>query len=131
MVWYAGVLASKRKHDKTLVIDFDGTIAEDKYPYIGKALPGAKEAIRKLKDAGYEIVIFSCRTTKNDGKPEAEVAEQKERMADWMRENDIPFDRIEDGRDGKPHCLYFVDNKALHYGGNDDWESICQYILSK
>lgn len=44
-----------------LSIDFDGTIVKDEYPGIGKALPGAIQAINELYDDGYCIIINSCR----------------------------------------------------------------------
>lgn len=130
-LWYKSVFAERKDSDKVLIIDFDGTIATDKYPDIGRPLPGVKEAMQRLKDAGFEIVIYTCRLTKNDGRPDAEIAEQKKKIAGWLEENGVKYDRIEDGRDGKPHAKFYVDNKALHYGGDDDWDSISKYIISR
>jgi len=43
-------------------IDFDGTIVEDNFPEIGPAIPGAIETIKEWYDAGYWIIIHSCRS---------------------------------------------------------------------
>ena len=45
-------------------IDFDGCIVEDKWPKIGPAIPGAIETINAWYDAGYWIIINSCRDHK-------------------------------------------------------------------
>lgn len=129
-IWYKSVFASKQS-DKVLIVDFDDTIARDEYPDIGSAMPGVKEALAKLKDAGFEIVIYTCRMTRNDGKPAGEAERQRKKIESWLDEQGIPFSRIEEGRDGKPHGRFYIDNKALHYGGDDDWESIAAHILSK
>ena len=44
-----------------IAIDFDGCIVEDQYPEIGPIMPGAKESINALYDAGFCIIINSCR----------------------------------------------------------------------
>lgn len=45
----------------TFAIDFDGTIVEDKFPYIGNSIPGAIEALKKLQTAGVTLVLWTCR----------------------------------------------------------------------
>ena len=120
-----------REGDKTIVVDFDKTIAEDRYPSIGRPMPGAKRALERLKAAGYRIVVFSCRLTDDPGKPPGEAARQKKLMEGWLEANGIPFDSVDDGHGGKPHAAHIVDDKALHYGGREgDWDAICDYILS-
>jgi len=130
-IWYKNIFAKSDKHKKALVVDFDGTIARDSYPDIGAPMPGVKVSLQKLLDSGYEIIIFSARLRKNDGRPDNVVKEQKKDMEAWLKEYEIPHTRIDEGYDGKPHADYYIDNKALHYGGKDDWESIAQHILSK
>lgn len=129
-IWYKSVFAESEKKPDCLVVDFDGTIARDAYPDIGDPLPGVKDALGKLKDAGYEIIIFTARLTKNDGRPKDEPERQREKITAWLADHEIPYTRIDDGYNGKPHCDFIIDNKALHFGGKDDWESISKYILS-
>lgn len=45
----------------TFAIDFDGTIVEDKFPYIGNPMPGAIEALNKLQSAGVKLILWTCR----------------------------------------------------------------------
>jgi 2-hydroxy-3-keto-5-methylthiopentenyl-1-phosphate phosphatase len=128
-LWYKGVFAKRHdRSDKTVVVDFDGTICEDnKFPGFGKPMPGVKEALDRLKEAGLDIVILSCRFDPNSPKM---MEEQKRKMAEWLDEHEIPYTRIDEGTEGKVQGLCYVDNKALHYEGGNDWERICKEILS-
>ncbi len=130
-IWYQQVFAAKKESDNVLVVDFDGTIAQDHYPEIGSPLPHAKDALSSLKEAGFEIVIYTCRMTHKDGRPLSEVTDQKEKIENWLKEHEIPYDRIEDGLNGKPHAKFYIDNKNIEYRGGSDWERICAKILSE
>lgn len=44
-----------------IYLDFDGTVVEHQYPIIGKHNPGSFEVIKKLQDAGHEIVLNTYR----------------------------------------------------------------------
>ena len=57
-------------------IDFDGCIVEDKWPEIGEEIPGAVSTINGWYDAGYWIIINSCRTNL-----------ELHNMAHWLRDN--------------------------------------------
>lgn len=50
---------------KILAIDFDGTIVDDCFPDVGNLKPGAKEAINDLYDAGFKVIIWTCRSGVN------------------------------------------------------------------
>lgn len=50
-----------------IVIDFDDTIFNSNYPDIGEVKEGAKEAINKLYEEGYGIIINTCRSGKFEG----------------------------------------------------------------
>lgn len=131
MLWYSGIFANKKESDKVLVVDFDRTIAEDKYPDIGQPLPHVIDALSTLRQAGYEIVIFTCRLTRDDSRPKSEIEEQKEKIEKWLKEYKVPYDRIDDGRNGKVHARYYIDDKNIEYRGGADWERICEHILGK
>jgi hypothetical protein len=63
-----------------IAIDFDGTIVEDRFPDVGKMIPGAREAINQLYADGYTIIIWSCRT-----------GIKKARAIEWLVMNGIKF----------------------------------------
>ena len=48
--------------DKVLLVDFDGTIAPFGYLFdFPEPLPGAIEALKNFKEAGYKVIIFTSR----------------------------------------------------------------------
>lgn len=89
-----------------LAIDFDHTIVNGREP-----LPGAKDALQHLHDAGHHITIHSCNSY------------------DWIQrvlnDNDIPYDRIWDGP-GKPIADCYVDDRAIQFRGN--WAEMLKNI---
>jgi hypothetical protein len=104
-----------------IAIDFDGIIARDeRWPEIGSMLPGARETIDKLREAGNFVIINTCRS---NGDLIAAV--------DWMRQNDIGFDLINDNHPDlvKKHANnsrkifadIYIDNSNL--GGFPGWNS--------
>ena len=52
------------RSELVISIDFDGVIVTDKWPDIGDPIPGAIETINEWYDAGYWIIINSCRDHK-------------------------------------------------------------------
>lgn len=50
-----------------ILLDIDGTIVEHAYPKLGRANFGAVEVIRKLQDAGHEIIWNSYRADMANG----------------------------------------------------------------
>ena len=102
------VIASSAK--QTICIDFDGTIVEEaQYPAIGQIKPGAKDVITELYNAGYEIVIYSCRNNPM-------ISRQVERfnqMVDFLSREGIPFHRI--CLDPKPVAVFYIDDRAIRF----------------
>lgn len=50
-----------------IYLDFDGTVVEHEYPKIGRCNFGCFEVIKKLQDAGHEIVLNTYRADCADG----------------------------------------------------------------
>ena len=46
---------------KIIAVDFDGTIVENAFPDIGKEMPEAITTLKRLQNAGYFIVLWTCR----------------------------------------------------------------------
>lgn len=68
-----------------IAIDFDGTIARSDFPVIQGEVPYAAESMRKLKEQGHYLLIWTCRTG-ND----------LLQAINWLLERNIPFDRVND-----------------------------------
>lgn len=98
-----------RDDNRVVLIDFDGTLCEQKFPYVGDARHDAIELCRDLKRAGYTVLVYSSRTLK--------VYEQQHRapgmidcMETWLLKHDIQIDGIlyED----KPICCAYLGDEA-------------------
>lgn len=103
---------------KRAFVDFDGTIAKDDVPFpqIGKEMPGAREALQKLKDLGYKIVIYSVRANSQFG---------KKQILDWLEAHSIPFDELSNP---KPNYDLLIDDKALQIGHGRSWEDVLSEV---
>ena len=44
-----------------IAVDFDGTIVEHKYPYIGKEIPFAIETLKRLAEDRHKLVLWTVR----------------------------------------------------------------------
>ena len=95
-----------------LAVDFDGTLSLGTWPGVGPANEKLFRFLKKRKDEGDKLILWSCRV----GKPlEDAVA--------WCRENDLEFDAVNDNlpevieiygtNSRKISCDYYIDDKAL------------------
>jgi len=50
--------------DRSVAVDFDGTVVEFAYPLIGKPVPHAIECLHFLRKKGIGIILWTCRTGK-------------------------------------------------------------------
>jgi len=94
-----------------IAIDLDGTLIEDRFPFLGKPIEANVELVRKLHDAGYRIVIFTARLTTRPG--------DKAKIEKFLRDRDIPFDKI---TNIKPSTAsVFIDDRSINVKYNENW----------
>lgn len=97
---------------KTVVFDFDGVIHSYTSGWQGPAVipdppvPGIKEAIDEIRDAGYEVVVVStrCATTEGQGAIRA-----------WLIDHDIYVDAV---KMRKPPAIVYIDDRAICFDGD-------------
>lgn len=53
-----------QKHRKIVAVDFDGTIVTHEFPALGKPVPGAVEGMRRLHEAGCDLILWTMRSGK-------------------------------------------------------------------
>jgi len=58
-------LKSLFKPSLVIAVDFDGTIVEHRYPFIGKIRPFAFETLEALQIKGHRIILWSHRAEKH------------------------------------------------------------------
>ncbi len=118
--------------DKFIVaIDYDNTIVEksDKLIEIGKPKKGAIEAIKKLKDNGCYIIIWSGRNNKIINDDELLRRLYLFVMKFTLDLYGIPYDEIDYGVEGKVVADVYLDDRGLEF--KDNWEEVVQAILYK
>ncbi len=107
-----------KETDTQIAIDFDGTICKDKkFPDIGEPEQGVKEALSKIKDLGYDILIYTCRS---------KDTEELEVVREWLDKYEIPYDSIFEGE--KPFAKFYIDDRAIEFKGN--WAEVLEEIES-
>ena len=104
---------------QTLVIDIDHTICtpndseKDTFEKYGKATPKLEmiESIRKAKEKGFRIVLFTARRmATHNGDINKVISDVGDLTVNWLKENNVPYDEL---MFGKPNAVYYVDDKAL------------------
>jgi hypothetical protein len=104
-----------------IAVDFDGTLHTGKWPGIGSPAPYARDVMRRLKDDGHYLIIWTCRER-----------EYLTDMVNWLLEHGIPFDRVNEHKPGstelygyasrKVYAHLYVDDKQV--GGLPMWEEV-------
>jgi len=105
-----------------LGVDFDGVVVENgHYPEIGPLLPGAKETLQRLRDAGYYIIIWSCRW--NPFFDDAD--EQYELVRQFLDDNNVPYAEIA-REGGKILVNAYIDDLAIEFR---NWKGVERLFL--
>ncbi len=105
-------------------IDYDGTIRNWR---TGELEEGVKEALTRLREAGYYISILSCRTSKEYADYSGQQI-QKKNIETFLIDNEIPFDEILDY--DKPIANVYIDDAGIEYNGNN-WEEIADRLAGE
>ena len=99
---------------QTVVFDFDGVIHSYTSPWFGEAIipdppvAGIREAIRDIRDAGYEVVVVSTRCRTPLG---------VQAISQYLREWEIEVDHI---LADKPPAVVYIDDRAICFDGHPE-----------
>jgi len=115
-----------------VVVDLDGTICEHRYPAFGEPIAGAKEALQRLKAAGFWIVIHTVRTASSWQAAETYAPEvnSPEAVSAFLQRHQIPYDEI--WMHDKPFAVAYIDDRGLRLTGNrsaSNWHEIADALL--
>lgn len=113
------------QNSKLIAVDFDGTIAEDAYPKIGRAKMFAFETLRKLQEDGHRLILWTYRH-----------GQTLEDAVEFCRQNGIEFYAINNSFAGevfdpnkasrKLNADIFIDDRNL--GGFPGWGEVYRII---
>ncbi len=108
-----------------IAVDFDGTIVEHDFPYIGKPILFAIEALKKLQEDGHKLILWTVR----EGKYLEEAIDYcKERGLVFYAENKNLPDEEQLTMPRKLVADLFIDDRNI--GGLPDWTTIYNTINS-
>lgn len=122
--------------DRTIVVDFDGTLVENAWPGIGDWKPGAIEAMYRLHEAGFKLVLFSARLSPVDPFTGDEraidiVLTERNRVRDMLDKAGLRFMDIWT-KSGKPGAVAYIDDRAERYNGRPgSWKRVVERILAR
>ena len=97
-----------------ICVDFDGTICTWAFPSCGDPTVGVKLALELFRAAGYEIIIWSCRTAACFRQSPL-YNKYIDEMISFLSEHEIPYDRIDMGNEGKPVADFYIDDRAITF----------------
>ena len=107
--------------EATIAIDFDGVIHQYSKGFQGldnaydPPMPGAWEALEKLKDRGYRLIIVSSRPV--------------EPIKQWLDKYEMAhfFDEVSNT---KHPAKYYIDDHAIRFpkGKPEPWQSVIDFI---
>lgn len=108
----------------TIAVDFDGTIAEDAYPKIGKAMPFAFETLKMLQDKGHRLILWTVRT----GRPLREAVEfcKKNGIEFYAVNNEFAEEEYNGKSSRKVNADIFIDDRNV--GGFPGWGAVYHFI---
>lgn len=102
------------------IFDLDGVLARSLWPFADEDIPNfpvverAAETLRKVKEAGYRIIIWTARS---------QSLEDVTRK--WLEKNGIPYDEL---WMEKPPFTFFVDDRAVNFDGS--WDGLAERLTS-
>lgn len=99
------------KH-KIFAVDFDGTLCKNAWPEIGEPETEMIKNIKKLRQDGHEIILWTCRE-----------GDDLEKAVSWCADQGLTFDAVNDnlerikelfgGNSRKIVADFYIDDKAL------------------
>lgn len=112
----------KIENKKNIAIDFDGVIHKcSKGYYDGtvydEPVEGSLEAIEKIYNKGFNIVIYSCKSRSD--RPKVDGINGTEMIWNWFEKYGVKH-MITDVVSEKPRAICFIDDKGIRFNNWDE-----------
>lgn len=124
-------LAELTARKPTVVVDWDGTCVPNAWPERPTEwLPGAKEALRELLDAGYNVQIHSVRLHYLDVNM-LELNPTRQEDYDYVRGmlDEAGLSEVGISPESKPPGVAYIDDRGVHFDG--DWRKAISALLNR
>jgi len=117
-------IRSSFRHSLVIAIDFDGTIVEHRYPFIGKIRPFAFETLEALQIKGHRLILWSHRAGK---KLDEAVSFCRSNGIEFYAVNkNYPEEKWDENDSRKILADIYIDDRNL--GGLPTWGEIFRII---
>lgn len=96
------------------MVDLDGVLCTEERTFerpLAEPIAGAREALRKLRDAGHTVIIYTAR-----GWPEYRVAKR------WLDDHGFVYDAL---HMGKPVADVWIDDRVIRF---TDWDETLRQL---
>jgi hypothetical protein len=135
-----------------IAIDFDGTCVAHDFPRIGADI-GAVPVLRKLVDAGHQLILFTMRSDKKDVRTDdynihGQSGDYLSQAVDWFRKHELPLTGINVNprqsswtNSPKAYAQLYIDDAALGIPLKEDpaiskrpfvdWEAVEKMLVAK
>lgn len=107
----------------TIAVDFDGVVHrysrgwQDGSIY-DPPMPGALEALERLRAEGFRLVLFTTRSRTGD---------QLAALYAWLEQHGIDHELFDDVTDRKPLALLYIDDRGLRF---ENWPQALEQTLA-
>lgn len=102
---------------RTIMVDLDGVLASEEKTFeraLASPLPGAREAVARLRAAGHTVIIYTAR-----GWAEFRMTRR------WLDEHGFEYDGL---HMGKPIADVWIDDRAV---AHRDWDETLRELESR
>lgn len=121
-----------------IAVDFDGTLVDHVFPDIGKEVPGAFTWLKRFREAGAELYLWTMRS---DGQKDGDTLSQ---AVEFCRRKGVEFDGVNQSKQEwttspKLHAHVYIDDAAFgcplkrnpRSGGRPfvDWSAVGPVVL--
>lgn len=121
--------------ERRIAVDWDGTCVESRWPETGPWLPGAREGLHALLDAGLDVVIYTTRIAPmelDEQTPRADYAVADEITAIREMLDSAHLFAVQIWQQPwKPGAVAYVDDRAIEFEFASDWPQIVGRILTR
>ena len=120
------MLTQNEKYEKyfqasrEVLVDFDGTLCEFKYPAFGKPRRGARTFMQWLADRGLKPIVWSSRLSSAHATEEEKNSIIKS-IHDWLLYHGIDYYAVDTGCVGKRLALCYIDDRGVEAGPGTTW----------
>ncbi|MRT94388.1 BT0820 family HAD-type phosphatase [Ancylomarina sp. 16SWW S1-10-2] len=110
-----------------IAVDFDGTIVEHRYPYLGKEIPFAFDSLKLIQKQGHDLILWTYRS----GKELKEAVEycRTNGLEFYAVNKNYPEEVFDESISRKINADIYIDDR--NFGGLPDWGAIYLKIVGK